>query len=298
MEKEAVICAVLVFVTACAGVSQNSEISCPSTFFKEGSSILHLTVVNSTFSVCDLGPTTVTCRWAPTNGLERIVCSSSVTRCERDVVSLRCPCVQESGQGFKYNFKFRMLPNQEQGLFYCDFDCTVLGGRHKATVDSSKQCSNITFVSKCFKNGQCERGTCRINENEDDFCDCTGTHYAGTSCEKLDPFVIALICVLNLLVVVMAAGGAGVYFARTQRSGGQQNAPRADAPPANAPLANAPQVNDPGYNTPPDNAPQVAGSAGPSTGETTPYDEPDESSVASSETSEGTEYSASEVSEV
>ncbi|XP_070201649.1 circumsporozoite protein-like [Littorina saxatilis] len=132
----------------------------------------------------------------------------------------------------------------------------------------------------------------------------------------------------TLLGLLMAANVAGVYCARKQRSGGQQSAPPADAPPANAPLANvndprynappdnappdnAPQVNDPRYNTPPDNAPpdnappdnapQVAGSAKPSTGQTvptTPYDEPCEFNVTGSEASEGTEYSASEVSEV
>ncbi|XP_070201516.1 delta-like protein 1 [Littorina saxatilis] len=161
-------------------------------------------------------------------------------------------------------------------------------------------------VSKCENNGPCVRGICRIDKNGDVVCDCTGTGYVGPFCDELNPDRIALICVSTLFGVVMTAGGAGVYCARKQRSGGQQNAPPADAPPANAPLANAPQVNDPRYNTPPDNAPpdnapQVAGSAGPSTGQTvqtTPYDEPGESSVAGSEASEGTEYNASDVSDV
>ncbi|KAK7089583.1 hypothetical protein V1264_024191 [Littorina saxatilis] len=127
----------------------------------------------------------------------------------------------------------------------------------------------------------------------------------------MEPFLIALICVSTLVGLLMSANCAGVYCAWKQRSGAQQNAPPADAPrasaflanaaPVNAPPDNAPPDNAPPDNAPPDNAPQVAGSAGPSTVQTcptTPYDEPGQSSVASSEASEGTAYSISEVSDV
>ncbi|KAK7105496.1 uncharacterized protein [Littorina saxatilis] len=246
MEKEAVICAVLVFVTATAGVSQNSELSCPSTFFKEGSSIMNLTIVNSTFHVCDKAPTFVACRWSEKGGMQRVICKGNVIRCEKDPeFAFDCRCVEENEQGFKYSFNFSMLRGQEQGFITCEVDCP------KATVDSSEQCLNIKFVSKCNKNGQCKHGTCHINENKDTICDCTGTGFVGRFCEILGHVVIALICVSILLVVVVAAVTAGVYCAMKQRSGDQQNAPPA---------------NDPPYTGPPDNSPQVNGTAGPSTG--------------------------------
>ncbi|XP_070201646.1 uncharacterized protein [Littorina saxatilis] len=141
MEKEAVICAVLVFVTATAGVSQNSELSCPSTFFKEGSSIMNLTIVNSTFHVCDKAPTFVACRWSEKGGMQRVICKGNVIRCEKDPeFAFDCRCVEENEQGFKYSFNFSMLRGQEQGFITCEVDCP------KATVDSSEQCLNIKFV--------------------------------------------------------------------------------------------------------------------------------------------------------
>ncbi|XP_070201711.1 uncharacterized protein [Littorina saxatilis] len=211
-----------------------------------------------------------------------------------------CWCEQNDTY-FIFMHKFKADRFKSKGSWTCQKICFNSNGfTNPLIMSEDSSCDSSVEVSACETKPCNPIRSCKLDrERNTRRCMCP-VGYTGEDCQ-LNPVLIALICVSTLLGVIMAAVGAGVYCARKQRSGGQQNAPPADAPPANAPLANAPQVNDPRNNTPPANAPQVAGSAGPSTGhtvQTTPYEEPDESSVAGSEASEGTEYNASEVSQV
>ncbi|XP_070173071.1 protein crumbs-like [Littorina saxatilis] len=351
MEKEAVICAVLVFVTASAVLAvcdaTDVYLNCPADQWVIGNPVtIHCSALKTAYpSQCTSINREVEFRRSP-NG------ASYSTRCAMDDVentctpsSSDCKCSNSNSTHFNFQYTFSVAADSS-GYWECYVPC-LNGITNQLTYSASAACNDRNVTSGPCDGVNCKNlGTCYVDDNNQAKCNCSGTNYKGDFCEthicdgkdcnqgkcyvdgvtatcdctgmsggddcsELDPVLIALICVSTLLGLLMAANGAGVYRGKKQRSGGQPNAlpdnapqvnapqvndPRYNTPPANAPPDDAPQVNDPRYNTPPDNAPQVAGSAEPSTGHTvptTPYDEP-----CDSEASEGTEYSASEVSGV
>ncbi|XP_070178276.1 uncharacterized protein [Littorina saxatilis] len=293
MEKEAVMCAVLVFVTASAG--QDIQTTCPG--FTEGvQSTIDCTVNITYYDSCFPAPVLVTFQYV-NGGSPTQWCDTSYTACEttghsqRDCNGCSCQCSHTNLTTKINKYSLTFVPNAtyKGGSFYCEVTCSAPSSPQ--TKDHAS-CANAKVVNS------------------------TSTTPGDTESRSSSTLVIGL-GVAGCACVVMAA--VGFYCFRKRRPGGQNDAPPANAPPANAPRDNAAPDNAPPDNAPPDNAapdtaapdnaapdngPQGADTAGASTGQTvptTPGAELDESSVAgteASEASEGTEDSASQVSEV
>ncbi|XP_070201551.1 neurogenic locus notch homolog protein 1-like [Littorina saxatilis] len=235
---------------------------------------------------CEPSTASATIEWvlSPTGGTESTLttCTGGVTGCANSGKA------KFTNDGTRSTLTYSKVTKAEGGTIKC---------KEESQAD---ECT-VEVISDACSSGPCQNGaTCLFNATTESFeCICP-FGFAGDTCEiaptsttpgdtesRSSSTLVIGLGVAGCVCVVMAA--VGYYCFRKRRPGGQN-----DAPPANAPQDNAA----------PDNGPQGADTAGASTGQTvptTPGAELHESSVAgseASETSEGIEDTASQVSEV